>query len=158
MAFESEMSSTQEKRGPKLFTEYSTNTLAALVCQIGNAFLALSLSALLVFVVLVAMAIMPAFAPFIAILSIVASLQGMYQGYVGYRMHKGDVPVRKAIQADQITIFLCVVAIIASFLIDLWVFLVGAQLLIGMIVVDIIAIYLLRSEEVTRELEWWKQE
>ena len=71
-------------------------------------------------------------------------------------MHQGEVEVQKCVQVDMVSVALAAIVMISMAAIYLLLLLLGAQILIAVIVVDIIAIVLLRDERVVAEFEWWK--
>ena len=147
--------------GVKPFTEYESNALMALVAQFGVGIVSISNLFSAVFII-----------PFLSVFTIVypdanvslillnvvvialISLLGIFQSYYGWRLHQQVATTETCIRINTLSIVLSVIGLVTlgfnavTFPIAL---LFGGYLLIAVIVVDVIAIALLRSDSSKRE-------
>jgi hypothetical protein len=145
------------REGPKLFTEYESSALFALAVQLGVGTVGVAWLGIVFILIPVFMALGPMWSTPLSLvmggLVVMAFLipVSLAQSYFGWRLHQRTTTVDACIKLDLISLLLCVVGIILIVAAAPILILLGIQMFAGVLVTDILAVWLLRSESARRE-------
>lgn len=150
--------STTTREGPKLFNEYESNALFALIAQLGVGIIGLSN----VMLVVIMISFLQVFMTFYWVINMVFALVyfataallfpvSIFQSYYGWRLHQQTITIETCVKLDVFSLVMSVASFVCLGLTAPIAIILGGQVLIAIAVVDVIAIALLRSDSAKRE-------
>lgn len=147
----------QPRTGPKLFAEYEGSALFALVAQLGVGIIGLSWLAVVFILIPAFMTLGLIWAASLSL--IMGSLAVMVflipvslvQSHFGWRLHQQTTTVEACVKIDQISLLMSVLGIVLMVAAAPILILLALQMFGGIMVIDILAVWLLRSESARRE-------